>query len=323
MLHSAKRRMAMALALSLSMHLLLLGGPRIEPPSSPPPLPPLQARLEPLPVRPAATPPRRTRSAVKTATATLSPTAIPPMPPPAAASAPAIVSAASSVTATEEAEPTRPPLPKHAWLRFDVSLGDEAFKIGEAIHTLDIADGRYELRAEIRSTGLTALLTEYRLSQHSRGSTDGVHLIPEQFSEEALEFGELKKFGVHLDRAHGVARFSNGKERPLPAEVQDFLSILYQFPGEALNTEIIKVTLASAHDLEEYDFEVSALTEIDTPLGKVHTLYLNKMHENGTPGLGIWFAREYRWLPVKVRHIGSQGNTSAVAVITDIRVSEE
>jgi hypothetical protein len=47
------------------------------------------------------------------------------------------------------------------------------------------------------------------------------------------------------------------------------------------------------------------------------------LHPPGKEGLEIWFAQEYRLLPVKLRHIERDGSIAGEAIITDIRIAEE
>jgi hypothetical protein len=129
----------------------------ISPPSE---LPPLQAKLEPLPklapvprkpkIRPAA----QAKSGVEPVVAA-----------PAVIAAAASAVAAAAETGTTDApapvaieEAVSPPLlPKHAQLHFAVQYGGGTFKVGEISHDLDNIDGRYSLRAVTRTTGLVGI----------------------------------------------------------------------------------------------------------------------------------------------------------------------
>jgi hypothetical protein len=131
----------------------------------------------------------------------------------------------------------------------------------------------------------------------------------------------MQRDAVELDHDAHLARFSSGKEVALPPETQDFLSFMYQFPPLA-NTEIAAISICTGTKIQQYNYEISANEEIDTPLGKLLTVRLRKMHAPNEEGLEIWLAREYRLFPVKMRY-EKNGGVSFEAVITDIRVSEE
>ncbi|MFH2139187.1 MAG: DUF3108 domain-containing protein [Pseudomonadota bacterium] len=367
-LSSVRQRLAIALAVSLAIHALLMWLPPIQLPEAEPDLPPLIAKLVPLPQvrtaskRPAtplskpATTPADALAAAASAVATTSSVAAtsePALP----ASQVAVTSPASAIAASdtptpasqvaaatpemaapaeaassalaiapviaEAAPPARPTLPKHAFLKFQVRIGKNGMAVGEARHELQIADGRYELTATTRTVGLARLVKSYKLIQTSNGKTDGTVLHPQQYSEDKENDGEKRKDSVKLDYPAQQLLFATGIKMPLKESTQDILSILYQFPSLPEPGEILPVAITNGRDWEQYQFEIATNEELITPLGKLHTVHFRKLHPPGKEGLEIWFAQEYRLLPVKLRHIDRDGSISGEAIITDIRIAEE
>ncbi|MEQ1557093.1 MAG: hypothetical protein ABL915_09920, partial [Gallionella sp.] len=167
---SSLARISFAIALSLALHGLVIFSVPIKPPAPiEPPLPPLLAKLEPLPARVAAPKPARPKPRPKPARP--APVAAPltaPSEPPAAdtaampspdeladagnsAAVPALP--AETVAAAPPAPPSHP-LPKHAQLKFTVYKGT-SFVIGEAVHRLEVSDDQhYVLSVKVNSTGL-------------------------------------------------------------------------------------------------------------------------------------------------------------------------
>ena len=362
-LSSARRRLAIALAASLAIHALLMWLPPIQPPEAEPDLPPLIAKLIPLPqVRtaparptsprpnPAAAPadalaaaasevaatsgvattpePGLPASQVSSAVAVSEPvapasqvaTATPAIPVSAVAAASA---PAAPPVAAEVAPPPRPSLPKHAFLKFQMRIGKNGMAVGEARHELKIDDGRYTLTATTRTIGLARLVKSYRLPQTSSGETDGTVLPPQQYSEDKENDGEQRQDSVTLDYAARQMRFASGRKMPLRESTQDILSILYQFPPLPEPGDVLPVAITNGRDWERYEFEIATDEELITPLGKLHTVHFRKLHPPGKEGLEIWFAQEYRLLPVKLRHIERDGSIAGEAIITDIRIAEE
>jgi hypothetical protein len=367
----ARKRFVIALAASFAVHALLVWLPPLQLPEAEPDLPPLIAKLVPLPqvrtspARPAA--PRKNKvpspaeslaaaaSAVAaasstTATQTLSPAAssvavsevISPASQVAATSSVAPASsiiAASSVAANstvaaasspvaapavaEAAAPPRPMLPKHAFLKFQVRIGKDGMAVGDTRHELKIKDGRYTLTATTRTVGLARLVKSYQLVQTSSGESDGIVLHPEQYSEDKQNDGEQRKDSVKLDYATHQLSFASGRKMPLNESTQDILSILYQFPPLPEAGDVLPVAITNGRDWEKYRFEITTNEELITPLGKLHTVHFRKLHPPGKEGLEIWFAQEYRLLPVKLRHIESDGSIAGEAIITDIRIAEK
>ena len=328
-LDTASRRIAFAIGISVLLHSLVLWGPNIQLPRFKSSLPLLTAKLEALPSAPAKPKTKhKARPAAQKAAPEPAPkteTTPPPQDNPLAASAPVAVSAPveTETLASDANEPVdRPPLPKHAQLTFAINKGTSNFRIGEAIHTLEINDGRYVLKATTSTVGIAKLFKSYELNQYSNGSYSKDGLQPELFTEERKEKIGTQRNAVEFDHDAQRARFSNGLDVPLPPETQDILSVMYQFPPLA-HTEIAEVSVSNGKKIEHYRFEIAANETIDTPLGKLLTVHLHKMHAANEEGLDIWLAREYRLFPVKMSFTEKNGEVSGEAVITDIRVSEE
>ncbi len=221
------------------------------------------------------------------------------------------------------AAPPRPMLPKHAFLKFQVRIGKDGMAVADARHELKIEDGRYTLTATTRTIGLARLVKSYKLVQTSSGETDGIVLHPERYSEDKKNDGEARKDSVILDYASGELRFASGRKMPLEETTQDILSILYQFPPLPEQGDVLPIAITNGKDWEKYNFEIVTNEELITPMGKLHTVHFRKQHPPGKEGLEIWFAQEYRLLPVKLRHIERDGSIAGEAVITDIRIAEK
>jgi hypothetical protein len=325
-LDTPSRRLAFAIGISVLLHGLLLWEPNVRLPRLESSLPALTAKLEALPAVAAKHRPRRNAKpdADKTAPETLAPE-LPTHEAPLAADDTGAASTPeeSGTLATEtETIPERPPLPRHARLTFAIHIGNGGLRVGEAVHMLEIKDGRYVLKATTTTIGLARLFKSYELNQYSNGSYGKYGLIPELFTEERKDKVSTQRNAVELDHDTQRAHFSHGGETALPPETQDILSIMYQFPPLA-HTEVVTVYVSNGRKIERYNFEITDNEEIDTSLGKLLTVRLHKVHAPNEEGLDIWLAREYRLFPVKMRFFEKNGEVSGEAVITDIRVSEE
>ena len=320
-LDTPSRRISFAVGVSILVHLLALWGPDIRLPQFKSSLPTLVAKLEALPAA-TAKPKRKPKPAAPKP---------PPEPAPQAKEQQTpqdIAQAASAPTETEtpastaEVEVARPPLPKNAQLTFAVYKGSGGFRVGEAIHTLEIDDGRYVLNAVTRTVGLVSLFKSFELTQYSSGSYNKSGLQPELFFEQRKDKLTTLRYTAEFDHETQVVRFSQGGEFVLPPETMDILSVMYQFPPLA-HTEIVEVSVSNGRKIERYTFEVTAEEKTSTALGELLTVRLHKMHSPNEEGLDIWLAREYRLFPVKIQFIEKNGEVTGEAVITDIRVSEE
>lgn len=331
------RRIAIALALSALVHVLVLWLPHVKLAKYSGQLPPLMAKLEPLPGTTKYTVPKRKPRPVpkpKMATVPKLTSSLPVLIPASAvvetqtiaASAPEVTD--TSTTATEASSPlpvTKQTLfPQHAQLVFSVNRGVDGLHLGEVQHNLDIINDRYTVKASTRTTGLVRLFKSYNLNQSSYGTVTTKGLRPETFSEEISDSDSWETLSATFDWDAQMIYFSQGGEASLKDGAQDSLSILYQLSLIKLNAEFIHVTISNGRKLEDYTLEIVGDDNmISTALGKLQTVHLRKLREPGKPGLEIWLSMEHRLLPVKVQYIDPDGSVAATLGITDIRVADE
>lgn len=336
---------------SALLHVLMMWLPSMSLPKQALLLPPLQAKLEALPKASAQLvqkkiKPKSREKPVKKTQEIAEESVIPILPPDESAppitsavaeaetmaipaSAPAMTEAPLTIptntTTVGEAivETPRPLLPLHARLLFNVYQGEGNFKVGESLHELDISGGRYTLKADVRTTGLVGMIKSYRLAQMSVGVATKSVLKPELFTEDVIDSNGRQSNRAEFDWANLTLHFARGGEAKLSDDAQDILSILYQFPVMKQNQQVVPINIATGKQFETYRFEIAFEEKIETAMGTLQTVHFRKLHADKEEGLEIWFAQEYRLLPVKLRHIDRDGKVTAEAVISSIRVSDE
>ena len=321
-----------AISVSLLIHAFLLFGPRlIELPAVEVTLPPLTAKLEPLPaikqvVKVPPKPVRKPKPAPKPKPLPL-PEPTPPEPDnqeppeePAVADTPPVAEApAPEIPAAKPAHP----LPKQAQLTF-IAYKGTSFSVGEARHRLDIKDdGSYTLQVGMNTTGIASLFKTFELNQQSSGTVSARGLHPNKFSENKLTSSGKQTLTAEFDWQNKQLSFSSGNTVALPELTQDILSFLYQLSQLPLDEAVVTMHISNGKKLENYQLTVGIEEEIQTRLGKLHVLPLRKVHAPGEEGLEIWLGLEYRLLPVKIRQLDRSGEIAGEMVISEIRVSEE
>lgn len=339
------RRIAFAVALSVLAHAAIIWLPQVQLPHHDLPPLPLTAKLEaprksepkPVAVKPHKKQQRTSspKPPASSPTAYSEPTApadiVPDAPPPPAAepaavaetpgiaeTAPAVDGAASVVA---EAPVAANPLPRQALLTFAVYKGLDNFKIGEVQHQLEISGDEYTLYAVTQTVGLAKLFKNLQVIQISRGKTDWQGLHPESFEEERIEGGNKQSLNAAFDRPLQKLRFSHGGETALPPDAQDILSIFYQLTQLPMNRETIPIFVSNGKKLEKYEFKIDAEEEITTPMGKLRSLPLRKLHAPNEDGFEIWLGLEYQLLPIKIRIIERSGEAAGEIVISSIRIA--
>lgn len=302
-------RVASAFAVSLLIHAVLLFAPMVESPPEQMILPPLTARLEPLP-KPIAQPAAKPGSAH------------PVTSPDDDASVEQTAEAMDAMAKTEELTAIRP-LPKHIRLTFNVYKGADGFKTGEIRHRLDIHKERYTLQAVKKGAGLTSLLNSDRLIQTSRGKIGELGLQPETFNMEMITAGGKHNLKASFDRAAQKLHFFHGGETALPVGAQDILSFMYQLSQLPMHGEFFTLPVSDGTKFEQYEIEIGGVEDITTPMGKLRALHLRKMHAQRQAYFEIWLGQEYHLLPVKFRQVDSSNEVTEEIVVSDIRAADE
>jgi len=335
---TAGGRITLAIVLSLLVHAVLVFGPNlIELTPAEPPLPPLQARLEPLPraviKQPEKkTPPKNTSHNKPAASTAPAPIALPnadaSAAPPAAPDSPQAITetpapAAPPITKPVEPGPPAHPLPLHAQLVFTVYKGTD-FPVGQARHKLDIDnEHHYTLKSSITTVGLVSLFKTFVMEQQSSGTISAQGLRPDKFSEGRVNDDANQNLTAQFDWTDKTLAFSSGNQTALPEQTQDMLSFQYQLSQLPLDQPVVSMYISNGKKLEKYQLEVGEAGYILTRKGKMAALPLRKIHAPGEEGLEVWLGMEYRLLPVKIIQIDRKGEIAGQMVISDIRVSEE
>jgi hypothetical protein len=308
------RRIVLAIALSVLIHFVILWLPYIQFPQAKVELPPLSARLDPMPKpveliaeKPELAKPEPALSATKSDDNLL---------------AKPITKAIAAMNRMEEA--TAPhPFPRHLQLSFTVYRNTDSFRIGEIDQQLDILGGRYILKSVRKTSGLTSLRNSDQLIQISHGKIGEHGLQPETFEEEKTTKAGKQSLQATFDREEQQLRFSNGEITSLPEDTQDILSFMYQISQLPMNGELFPLPISNGTQLQQYQIEIGAKEDIATPMGKLRTLHLRKMHAQGEAYFEIWLGLEYRLLPVKFRQVDSSDSVTEEIVISGIRSTDE
>lgn len=337
------RPFVLALALSIVAHLWLLFTPQIrfsfDTPAAPTMIearlvntpPPVvaavpKARPKPRPKRQPRKAPEQQMLAPPETTATPEEPAVPSALPIANASAdPAPTESASTTEeATAEPTPTPPPaghLPEQAEIEFALYKGGHGLKVGKVVHKWQVVNDSYVISSVIEATGLFSLIKPGKLVQTSQGKLSARGLEPDYFWIQRGQSADTTE-SAQFDRHNNTLTYGSGAERrtvPLPDKAQDLLSFVYQFAYDAPQTGPIRLFISNGRKLDSYDYGVVGEEMLDTPMGKLKTLHLSKMHGAGEDGVDIWLGAEYGYLPVKVRLTDKDGD-SVEQIASEIRL---
>ncbi|WP_374486706.1 DUF3108 domain-containing protein [Zoogloea sp.] len=330
--------LAVAICVSLLVHGIVLVGPAWRLPSEQASvLPPLDARLAPLPKpslregkQPAAAArkpvPRRSPAPHRAVAESGSAMEAVPVPEqgkePADAGlesspAPAAAAAAEAPATAPPTDPARAQAPaagygdgwiKSGRVQYNVIRGERNFIIGRTTHAWTHDKDHYSMETVVETAGLIGLLRPFRMIQHSEGRIGPSGLLPDRFTVE--RDGQLKE-KADFDWAAGKVVLTAGERRrefPLAEGDQDVLTLMHDLalrPEGFTRAELLVVTGKSA---VRSVIQNLGLEELDIPAGKVSAYHLGSTGHRGELKIDIWLARDYANLPVRLKITDKNGD---------------
>lgn len=216
----------------------------------------------------------------------------------------------SSPAPEADIPPAAPPpveiaLPRRVRIRYQVSMGEGGFIIGEAIQELR-HDGRtYEMRSTAATTGLAGLFKPVRVVNVSQGDVVAGGLRPREFRIERDKGStESARFEWQLPRV----LLSNGRDFPLESGAQDMLSMFGQLPLMLGETNVFSLPVVTGKKVERYEFAVLGQEAVMTPRGERATVHLRSSQENSKESTEVWLGLEDALLPIKIRYVDRRGD---------------
>lgn len=202
-------------------------------------------------------------------------------------------------------------LPPSAKLAYTVSASHKGLKIGGHTDVAWQADGQqYQAVLSTR-----ALLVGTILEERSSGSVTKQGLRPQQFTEKRLR---KDPSGVRFDHAKRTATFSpSQQEAAFKGQAQDKASALWQLiaiargaPERVKTGTTWKMPVAGRNAMQTWTFEVMGRETLDTPLGKLDTVRVQKLprSKDRTDEITMWLAPAQEWYPVKLRYTEENGD---------------
>lgn len=190
---------------------------------------------------------------------------------------------------------------------FDVFINGEKSRAGTAEIRYRTEGKQYQLRWEVKGTGLLRLLYP-TLTQQSQGdiSDEGLRPLHYQYA-----------FGSRADKTYEAAfnwqeriitlKTAKGeKATDLPMHTQDLLSFMYQFMFVPPLQEM-QVTLTNGKRLGEYHYAFEGEETLSIAEQTLQTVHIAHTRGDTDEKVELWLATEYRHLPVKIRKTEKNG----------------
>ena len=342
------RSLVVAIAASAVVHLFVLMGPSWRLPTEDASvLPPLDARLTPLPkpglrqpdekrvVLGDAPPPRprpRPRKPVRPAEPQVaSGPVVEAMPAPDPA---LVASQGDSELDTKETKETAAPVEQAAsadpatdngtqkasgpgladlWaasgkIQYNVIRGEQNFIIGRTTHAWTHDETHYSMETVIETAGLVGLLKPFKMVQCSEGRIGPKGLMPEKFTVE--RDGKLKEQADFDWSSAQVVLVAGDRRREfsLAEGDQDVLSLMHHLSLQPEGPLRAELLVVTGKSAVRSVIENLGIEEIEVPAGKVSAYHLGSSGHRGELKIDIWLARDYANLPVRLKITDKNGD---------------
>jgi hypothetical protein len=193
------------------------------------------------------------------------------------------------------------PWPTQGRIIYRIYHGDSGIQIGRATHTWWHDASRYWMESLVETTGLAALLKDFRYQQRSEGRVTAQGLRPERFSVD--QRGKPHQEAI-FDWAGAQVRINRGdskREAPIVAGDQDILSIAHQLSQPGAPKAPAALTVVSNKSAAVARVRDLGDATVRLPLGQMPTRHFSVHSDDGKVKIDIWLAAGQHWLPVRIR----------------------
>jgi len=209
-------------------------------------------------------------------------------------------------------------LPGRIVIDFTLIRGEQGLVVGRMRHEWQVTDDQYTLTSTAEATGVFSLFMPGVLLQVSRGLITPEGLKPLSFWIQRGQRQDRTE-SASFDWGADSLRFGrSGEEKtvPLPAGSQDVLSVFYQLALTAPHNGVLELPVTNGRKFDRYRYRVVGEETLDTPLGPLVTERLERIQAPGEDALTLWLARDYHWLPVRLRFVDRRGEVAEQVVNT-------
>ena len=251
-------------------------------------------------------------------------------PPPTEPTAEAIATGPEPPTETLAAEPASAlpdlpakTLPGRVDLVYKAYLGTQGFLVGEAIYRFEHTGNAYQITTIGEAKGLAALFLRGQGKLESRGLITAAGLRPQEF---AVERGSRDRRETAIfDWETGMVTLFEQKSEALELSTFDPLTLMWQAYFAPPVDDVQDISIATTRRVARYTLTREGEETIAWAQGEIVTERWRRRSEDGNLNATIWLAPSLRYVPVKMRVVGSyRGSLEATleATLDSIRVDE-
>lgn len=193
------------------------------------------------------------------------------------------------------------PWPAGGEIVFEVLRGDGGMKLGEGVHRWKHDGRRYEMSTQLETTGLAAVLIDFRYTQRSEGRVIEAGLQPQLFSVDQRG-REPERATFDWDAGSVLIERRKGRKETfaLAKGDLDVLSVWHLVSlrgGRELPAEL---SLVNNRNAAPTTIEVVGRESLQLPVGRVDALHVKLRARSGKLAIDLWLSEAHAWMPLRI-----------------------
>ena len=197
---------------------------------------------------------------------------------------------------------------KKVVIDYDVRRSLDGSPVGAARTMYFLGENnQYSIKNEVEAKGFVSLFYWNKLVQTSDGIVTSEGLKPKNYH---YQFGsKIDNFAVFDWESKKIITTMSGKtsEFDMLEGSQDMLSFMYQFMFEPPLTKM-KIYITNGKNYKSYDYSYIGEEVIETEVDKIMTMHIAKFNYNNEERIDLWLAKDYRYIPIKIRKTEKDGS---------------
>ena len=193
--------------------------------------------------------------------------------------------------------------PAGVGITYEVRMNGGA--VGTLTEQYQAKGGSYSVSSVSAPGGVFALVPRlwFRLTSEGTLTADG--LRPKRFEGRRTR-GDVLEAAADFDwTAHELTLAHDGRSEKLelPAGTQDRLSVMYEFMHRlprAAKANRLDVHVTNGRRIDHYSYTVKRDVDLDTPLGRIRTVRLERVREGDENSHEVWLAQDRGYVPVRL-----------------------
>ena len=194
-------------------------------------------------------------------------------------------------------------LPNYFELHYQVAAGPGGLMRGRSSFVWLRRNDQYVLASIIEARGLAGMLATGRLTQISVGHITASGLQPDRYEIHRGDNSPQNATTIHMDytqaQAH-VTRHEQSYDETLPDNAEDLLSVVFDLASLSPLDQPIELQVSSGKAFQPYHFRMAGHETLNTALGRLNTIHLQRPPDRDGDSMDIWFAPDLHNMPVRV-----------------------